>query len=881
MSKGDWTLQGADGVIVKWVAFVQRRHRMVLLAALILTVSALLYSVRTFAINTDFNSMISGSLRFRQLERDFSRAFPQMSDTIVLVIDADTAAHARSVRSRLAGLLRKEGTFFKSVYEPGGGEFFEKNGLLYLSVSELEELADALAAAQPLLAFLVDDLSLRGLFTVLGLAVEQAGGGGEQMLEVKSFSPLFSHLAASFEGVVANRPYRVPWESIMLGDTSARDERRQFIILQPVPEASSLSAGEAPLDAVRRIIRDAGIAGEQGVTVRITGDAALARENLSEVERSVGLATLASLILVGITLYLGFGGSGRLIFASLLTLLIGLIWTTGFALFAIGSLNLISVTFAVLFIGLGIDYSIQFCLRYRELIRGGAEQREGVAVTARGVGRSLLLSCITTAIGFYSFIPTAYAGVAELGLISGTGMFISFFTNLTVLPALLTLFPLKKGKEVLSAGGALTSFPYRHSRTILAAAVLLGAGSVVLLPKVYFDYNPLNLYAKTSEAVVTVKELFRETEAKPWTISVLVRGKEEAQRLAERISVLKEVSMTLTLFYFVPGRQSEKLALISEIALFMPPGLGSPGGVELPYGHKDKALEDFARILKKSPLVASKNPDPSAVRLSKALESFMSLFSGPGQGRTACAELERSVLSDLPALFRMLERSLEASAFTVEDLPRPLVEQYVARDGRYRVQVFPHENILQVDALARFVRAVQSVAPDATDAPVVIYESGRAVISSFQQATLSAFVVITLFLLLELRNLPIIVLMFIPLLFALLLTGASSVVLGLPLNFANVIVVPLLVGVGIHSGIIFILRYRVEPPPDGNMLRTSNARAVLFSTLTTLISTGSLAFSPHRGLASMGILLTLCFGFLLTGVLLLLPALLKKYPLRR
>ncbi|MCC6346192.1 MAG: MMPL family transporter, partial [Nitrospirales bacterium] len=457
----DSTPPGASGpavrLIGKWVAFVQRRYRTVLSVALILTIGVLLYSVHAFSINTDFDSMIADTLRFRQLERDFSHAFPQMSDTIVLVIDADTAAHARSARSRLAGLLRKERTVFKSVYEPGGGEFFEKNGLLYLTVNELEELADALASAQPLLAFLVDDLSLRGLFTVLGRAVEQAEGGGEQMPGMQGFSPLFSHLAAAFEGIIAGRHYRVPWESIMLGDAPAGDQRRQFIILQPFFVTDSLSAGEASLDAVRRIIGNAGITGEQGVSVRITGDVALAQENLSEVTKSTGLATLASLFLVGSILYLGFGGSGRLILASLVTLLTGLIWTTGFALFALGSLNLISVTFAVLFIGLGIDYSIQFCLRYRELILGGTGRGEGVTVTARGVGRSLLLSCITTAIGFYSFIPTAYAGVAELGLISGTGMFISFFMNLTVLPALLCLFTVEKKKKALSAGDALTS----------------------------------------------------------------------------------------------------------------------------------------------------------------------------------------------------------------------------------------------------------------------------------------------------------------------------------------------------------------------------------------------------------------------------------------
>ncbi|MFO0754591.1 MAG: MMPL family transporter [Thermodesulfovibrionales bacterium] len=884
MGGGDRIPQRRTGPAVRligqWVAFVQRRHRAVLLAALLLTSGVLLYSVRAFSINADFDSMIADTLRFRQLERDFTRAFPQMSDTIVLVVDADTAAHARSVRSRLAGLLRKEERFFTSVNEPGSGEFFEKNGLLYLSVGELEELADALAAAQPLLAFLADDLSLRGLFSVLGRAVEQAGAGGERMLDMKSFSPLFSHLSTAFEGAAANRPYRVPWEGSMFGDATVRDQRRQFVLLQPRAEAGSLAAGEVALGAVHRVIRSAGIPGEQGVTVRITGDVALAQENLAEVKKSTGLATLASLFLVGVTLYLGFGGYGRLIAASLATLLIGLIWTTGFALFAVGSLNLISITFAVLFIGLGIDYSIQFCLRYRELILGGAKQEEGVTVTAQGVGRSLLLSCITTAIGFYSFIPTAYSGVAELGLIAGTGMFISFFMNLTVLPALLSRCSLKGGKKALSAGEALTSFPYRHSRTVIAAAALLGAGSAFLLPRVYFDYNPLNLYAKTSEAVVTIKELFREREAKPWTISVLVRGQEEARRLAERLSALKEADMTLTLFDLVPEQQPEKLALISDMALFLPPGLGTPRSAALTEAQKYRALTDFAKTLKESPLVASPDADPAAVRLSAALQRFTGLLADPGRGHALWAALEKSVLSDLPALFRMLERSLEARAFTVKDLPRSLTEQYVARDGRYRVQVFPRENILQVDALARFVRSVQAVAPEATDAPVVIYESGRAVISSFQQATVSALVVITLFLLLELRSFSVVVLILIPLLFALALTGASSVALGIPLNFANVIVVPLLVGVGVHSGIIFILRYRTEPPPGGNMLRTSNARAVLFSTLTTLISTGSLAFSPHRGIASMGILLTLCFGFLLAGILLLLPALLGKYARR-
>jgi len=199
----------------------------------------------------------------------------------------------------------------------------------------------------------------------------------------------------------------------------------------------------------------------------------------------------------------------------------------------------------------------------------------------------------------------------------------------------------------------------------------------------------------------------------------------------------------------------------------------------------------------------------------------------------------------------------------------------VSADGRYRVQVFPRENMLDRKALERFIHSVRTLAPDATDTPVTVYESGRAVVSSFRQAALSALIVITLYLLFELRSISFTILILIPLVLAMLLTAASSVLLDIPFNFANVIIVPLLLGVGVHSGLIFILRYRTEPPPDGNMLKSSTARAVMFSTLTTIVSTSSLSFSAHRGIASMGMLLALCLSFMLLCTLILLPALLE------
>ena len=857
----------------QWVAFVQSHAGAVVTVTLLLTAGIFYYSLTHFRINTDTNGMISDKLRFRQLVKDFTRAFPQFSDTIVVVIDADTPELATVARERLAGRLREERAMFRDVNEPGGGSFFEKNGLLYLSVEELEDFSDKMAAAQPLIGFLSQDLSLRGLFSVLGQALEQPKETG---LKDVSFSLLIEEMRRAFEEAAAERPYRLSWQRLMLGKKEAAQQQRQFIVVRPYIVSNSLSAGEVALDKVRDIVKKLGLESGSGLRIRITGDVALAAENMAEVRNSVGVATLASFLLVGFIIYIGLGGYCRLMVSALATLIIGLVWTTGFAVAFIGSLNMISVTFAVLFIGLGIDYSIQFCLRHKELLESGLPHRESLGTTSVGVGRSLFLSCITTAIGFYAFLPTAYAGVAELGLISGTGMVISFIANLTILPALIELMPVKAGKTTKAdAVMAVVKVPYKYPRLIVAVSLIIGIASALLLPRLYFDYNPLNLYDPKSESVAAIKELFRDPGTTPWTISVLVRGKEDAGRLAERLRTLKEVKTVVTLYDFVPENQTEKLGVLSDVQLFMPPGLGHASIRRLDYLQELKALDDFEKRLK-SAVSSSSNKEGAELRgLMEGIQKFKMLLSDPLKGRRAFDELRDGLLSNLPSLFRRLDMSMQASTIGSAGLPKDLAAQYLSSDGRYRIQIFPRENILDRAALARFVDSVKSVAPDATDAPVSIYEAGMAIISSFREATLYAFVAITIYLLIELRNVFVTFLILTPLILVTLMTGAASVLLGIPLNFANVIVVPLLLGIGVHSGIIFVVRYQTEPPPGGNMLTTSNARAALFSNLATMVSTGSLSFSSHKGIASIGILLTLCLGFLILSTLVLLPALLK------
>jgi hopanoid biosynthesis associated RND transporter like protein HpnN len=854
-----------------WVSAMQRHARWVIVVALLSTAGILFYSIANFRINVDTDSMISEKLPFRKLESDYSRAFPQQTDNIVAVIDGDTAEQAVLARKRLAEKLRKETNLFRSVEEPGGGSFFEKNGLLYLKPGELEDFGDTLAQAQPLLALLSQDMSLHGLFSALEKALTQSGN---EAAPEKRLDLLFSGMGDAFDHAAKGLPYRLSWQKIMLGDEEVSKQLHQFVILRPYLNTSELSSGEVPFEAVRHAVKELGLDKRNGVTVRLTGDVALNQENLDEVKKTVGAATFVSLFLVALILYFGLGRSGRLVFASLTTLIVGLIWTTGFAIAFIGSLNLISVTFAVLFVGLGIDYSIQFCLRYRELMKTGLHHENSIVTTAKGVGRSLLVSCVTIAIGFYSFVPTAYAGVGELGLISGTGMFISFFANLTLLPAILTLLPLKKSVSPRKSDAkGLLNLPYRHYRIVVTLAAVLGLASAVFLPRVRFDYNPLNLYDRKSEAIAAIKELFKDPDSSPWTISVLADGKERTEKLADKLRGLKEVRQVITPFDFIPDDQQEKLGILSDLALYMPPKLKGVAVKHLSYEEGATALNGFEKSLKAF-LSAAKTEDLPAKRLYESIQRFKTATRDRDTGSAAFASLESALLSNLPPLFDMLDNSMQAAPIDGANLPADLIGQYVAKDGRYRIQVFPKENLMNRQDLESFVRSVRSVAPGATDAPVTIYESGRAVVSSFRQATLSAIVVIAVYLLIELRNLFVTGLILAPLVLAMLLTSAASVLLGIPLNFANVIVVPLLLGIGVHSAIIFILRYWTEPPADGNMLRTSTARAILLSTLTLFISTGSLAFSAHRGIASMGMILTICLAFLMLSTLILLPALL-------
>ncbi len=830
------------------------------------------YAFENASINTDTSDMLSPDLPFRRNAHALSEAFPQFSDNILIVIDGDVADAADDAASALVARLTQAPELFGSVYDLAGEPFFLRHALLYLEQDELAKLSDRLAQAQPFLGTLSKDLSLRGLFRLIELAVEDA----ERSAPPVDLADTLQAIAEVMEAQLAGRHGLLSWQLLLSGDGDQPSPYRRLILIQPGLDYGSLQPASAAIAALRSIAAELHLDGADGVRMRLTGSAALAQEELKSVEEGMGLAALLAITLVLFLLFVGLR-SMRLVVAALVTLAFGLVWTTGFAVAAVGQFNLISVAFAVLFIGLSVDFGIHFTLRYREAIEFGATHAAALATTASSVGGALALSATAAAIGFLSFLPTAYLGLAELGLIAGAGMFIALFANMTLLPALMTLAPISRISERSPGGarGIAHTIVDRNARPILWTVLALGVGAAVLLPLARFDFDPLNLRDPNTESVATLVDLLADKSTSPYAITVLTDNLDRAMQLAARLRSLETVKAALTLADFVPVEQDEKLAVIDEMSLFLLPALSVDEQVLAPTPAQKQAaaidllarLDKLAVSVKQSELIAA------AQRLSEALTRLLS----PSNDGKPLDELERRLLRSFPNQLERLRQSLQAGKVGLEDLPRGLVERQMASDGRARLEVFPAENLRDREAQRRFVRDVVALAPDATGAPIVIFEAGNAVVAAFIEAAVIAAILVLVLLLVVLRSLRDSSLVFAPIALSALLTVAASVVLDLPFNFANVIVLPLLFGLGVASGIHMVFRER-ERARTVDVSQTSTPRAVLFSALTTIGSFASIALSSHPGTASMGVLLTMAISFTLLSSLIVLPALMIVFP---
>ena len=864
--------QGYRAFLVRVVDFCRRAALWVVLAGLAAAGLSLGYAVNYLTLDTDPMNLLDPDLPFREVSLDFDEAFPQLDGLIVVVVDQGSPERRRDAVHELARLLERQSSLISSVYQPQQDDFFDQYGLLYFDVDELWRLDERLTRWEPFLGTLAHDPSLRGLFSMLTQALEENPTPEQRALLAKVFDGLNEAIEAQRLG----RPHVSSWRQTMLEDVTDRgDPLHGFLLVKPKLDYSSLEAAVGPIDFLRQ--RRGELEDRFGVRIRLTGPVPIEAEERETIAQGAGLTAGLSLGLVAVVLIVGLR-SLRLVATMVATLVVGLLWTAGFVAAAIGSLNLITASAPVLFIGLGVDFGIQFGMRYREEFSRIGDHELALRRAAAGVGGALTLAAVAAALSFFSFLPTSYRGFAELGLIAGGGMFIALVANATFFPALLTLFPLTRAVVPASnvKGDSTTSTVpiLRYRRVILGALVPVVIGAIAVLPTFQFDFNPLHLRDPSSESVSTFQELLADPDTSPYIIQVLADGLPEADALANRLESVPEVDRVVTLVSFVPSAQEEKLAMIDELALVLDPILTPQDPVAAPSAAEEvQALTDFRTTL----AVYEGKPWPGHLNdhLKTLRGSIETLFADSREPTDFVHDLRARLIGDFPAWLDRLRALMSADVISLETLPDSLKNHYLSQDGRTRVEIFPAHNVNDNQALRRFVARVQEVVPRASGSPVGILEGGRAIVTACVQATLLAIAASAALLFVVLRRYREVLFVLLPLVLTMILTVAACLALGVPLNLANVIAVPLVLGLGIAFGIYLVLRTR-EQGALVHVIRSSTSQAVLFSALTSMASFGALSFSRHPGMASLGLLLVVALTLALVCALVVLPALMAE-----
>jgi uncharacterized protein len=852
-------------IVVAIVRTCTRFASAVVVVSLLLAIGAGFYTARNFSINTDINTLISPDLDWRKRDNQFEQAFDR--DRLILaVVEAPTPELTGSAAKALAEKLSADKKHFESVTPLGSGEFFEKNGLLFLPVEEVGKVTGQLESAAPLIEIMAGDPSIRGLTGALetGLAGIKRG-----QVKLDNAERPFNMIAQTVEDILSKGTATFSWRELVSDKPLTDADKRAFIEFKPILDYQALEPGKDATDAIRQAATELNFAGTYDARVRLTGPVPMANEEYATVQDGAIRNGIVTTVIVLIILWLALH-SAKIIFAVFVNLFVGLSITTAVGLMMVGSLNLLSVAFAVLFIGLGVDFGIQFSVRYRSERFKNDNLTLALEEAARRAAVPLSLAAMATAAGFLCFLPTDYKGIAELGKIAGAGMLVAFLTSITTLPALLDLInPPGESEPVGYAFLApVDHFLEKHRVVIIVGTLLVAIAGLPLLYFMKFDFNPINLRNKNAESIATFLDLRKDPNTGANAINVMTNSEADAKKIEAKLEKVPEVLRVMSLDSFVPEDQPAKLKLIAQAARVLGPAL-NPDQVDAAPSDEEnvEALKGTVESLRKT---AGDGKGPGAVA-SRRLADGLSKLAGSNQ---ATRDKAQSIfVSPLKIVFEELKNTLQAGTVTLNALPPDLVAGWKAKDGLMRVEALPKGDPNDNDNLRRFANAVLAAEPNAIGGPVSILKSGDTVVRAFVHAGIWALLVISALLWLALRRVTDVLLTLVPLLVAGAVTLEICVLIGLPLNFANIVALPLLLGIGVAFKIYYVTAWRSGRT---NLLQTSLTRAIFFSALTTATAFGSLWLSSHPGTASMGKLLALSLVTTLAAVLLFQPALMGK-----
>lgn len=797
-------------------------------------------------------------------------------DDVVVVVEGPSRERVVPVLEELSKALSQQEQFFDAVLHEVDLSGIRSKGLHYLKTDELLRLDQFLGETTPIVHGGWDRLSLGNSTEAMCDRLRQTAGQPERQAIVELET---ARLAESLSMAISDRTrYQSPWPAMpglvaTLSELSsdyilAQEGRLGFVFLRLAKnDRNSFAQGTEAIDALRSQI--AGVQSRHSeVTIGLTGLPIMENDEMRTSQTAMMEASLLSLVGVACLFIAGFGGV-RHPMMTVLALLIAMAWSFGYITLALGHLNILSMAFGVILIGLGIDFGIHYVARYLQLQNEIHDCRKSLVQTARGVGPGIVTGAATTAIAFFMAGATEFTGVAELGIIAGGGILLCLVAALTILPAMIFLSDHHRCYKPLPVPLDLHSWmtPIFRRPGLLLLATIAGSAAVGTgIGQLWYDHNLLNLQPEGLESIELEKKLLNESNQSVWYALSIAESPEHGQQLKQRFEQQPSVERVESLARFFPADHEDKHPLIAQIHDRL---AGLP---ERPPRIPVDSPADVGRVLARMQELLAGNV--RMLRTQRQLELIRdSLRRMPlADCYERLTEYQQRMAGDLLSRLHTLRTIANPEPPQLSDLPKGLVTRFVGQDGRHLLKIYAKGDIWDMEAMRQFVGEVRAVDPRATGNPLQTYEASRQMKRSYEQAAWYALAAVLLILYFDFRSLRYTLLAMLPVGVGMLQLFGLLGLLAIPLNPANMIVLPLILGIGIDDGVHVVHDFRLQ---KGRFrLAPSTASAVLITSLTTMVGFGSLMIASHRGLQSLGRVLTIGTCCCLFSSLVMLPALL-------
>jgi hypothetical protein len=841
----------------------------------LLALAAMAWSNARLGFRTNRLDLLNPKSDFNRLWIEYIREFGDEEDVIV-VVEGSEPEKVRAVRDEVAAAIGREHRFFHSVLSGVDASKLQGKGLYYLPIEELRQVERFVDQMEPIVRDQWAWLNVGSMARAMSGQRQQPGGTGEATAPAAP-----AQMARFLEGLRAalSGQYQSPWPEIRppasdpeltaAGQMLANDGRTGFVLLKLVKEETNADfvRGSKPIESLRRLIVQAQ-ARHPETKIGVTGLPVIEHDEMLSSQTSMAQVSLLSLVGVSLLFVAGFGGWRHPLLA-VTSLAVGTAWSMGYITLFIGHLNILSSAFAVILIGQGIDFSMYYVAEYLQLRRTVPSSRDALLQTVAKVGPSVATGAVTTAVAFFMAGLTEFTGVAELGIVAGGGILLCWIAGLTLLPAMIHLIDGKWPSRHVPQPVDVRSWlePILARPRLLLAVTCVGTLVLIFgMTRLRYDHNLLHLQARGLESVDLEQKLLGQSEHNAsFALSIAANRNEVLARKA-RFLALPSVKRVEEIASRFPEDVEEKRPIIERISRTL---ADLPAGApRIPVSTPD----ELAQLVLAAQALASRGPrageSPRWIdEIGRQLEAL-----APADCYARVSRFQQQMAEDLLGRLRGLRAVATPEPPQLPDLPESLASRFVSRNGRYLLKIYSQGDIWDMSAMEQFVREVRSVDPRATGNPLQVYEASLQMKRSYEEAAWYAMAIILPVVFLEFLTVRHTLLALLPLGVGMLQMFGLMGLLGIPLNPANMIVLPLILGIGIDAGVHVVhdycsqhRRYRIN---------ASTASAVVINTATNMAGFGSLMIASHRGLQSLGRVITLGLACCLFTSLIMLPALL-------